>query len=140
MRPWHGARCGVTIRIAHPRASVREDDRAEVFLDDRLVARLAPGISGDVHGSAGAQQLTVRSTGFSDRADVSLIETGRDQLLGVVLMYTKRRMLFYRTRKTSGDRDHRVPNRVSNFFTHRECSCDELVGITSRVEPTDAAH
>ncbi len=71
-----------------------------VFLDGRPVGKLAPSHSGDIRGNGRPQDLMVKCEGFADSSPLSVTDPGADQLLGVVVTYTKHRKLFARATKS----------------------------------------
>jgi hypothetical protein len=88
----------VTIRVTRFRRQYYRST-VEVLLGGKLVARLAPGVSGDIHGNGRPQPLVVRSPGFTESAPLDVTDPGRDRLLGVVVSYTVHRRLFSRGEK-----------------------------------------
>jgi hypothetical protein len=89
----------VTIRVTRFRRQ-HYASTLEVFLGGKLVARLAPGESGDIHGNGRQQPLVARSHGFTDSAPLDVTDPGGDLLLGVVVSYTIHRKIFSRGEKT----------------------------------------
>jgi hypothetical protein len=84
----------MTIRVTRLRRQVYKGT-LELYIDDRLIARLPPRASAKVRGSGAIQHLVVKCEGMIDSEPLQVTDPGYGRMVGVLVTYAHRRTGFF---------------------------------------------